>query len=206
MTFKIDLHVHSRYSFDCSVNPEHLIKWGKKRGMDAICITDHNSYLSSAPIEEVAKDSGLIVLRGAEASTSCGHLILYGVQDDSWNKQGLTGQLDPQRLIDYVNDQGGAVIAAHPFRKGEEHSGGWRMAKLRGLAAIDVWNLRCTDEENRQAVELAKEMGLPMVGGSDAHAAVEVGLAYSIVNVKVNSIQDLVIALKKGWCRVGKNL
>jgi hypothetical protein len=170
--------------------------------MDAICITDHHSYLNSAPLEEMAKDSGLLILRGAEASTNMGHFVLFGVQDDYWNSQVLTGQMDVQGLIDYVNSLGGAVIAAHPFRKRGDRSGGWQMAKLRGLTAIEVWNTRCTDEECQEAVVLAKEMGLPMVGGSDAHAAVEVGLAYSVVDGLVRTVPELVWALKQGLCRI----
>jgi len=204
---KIDLHVHSRYSFDCSAKTEQLIKWGKQHGMDAICITDHHSYLNSNPIADLAvADRELLILRGAEASTSEGHFTLLGVQDDAWNSMVLTGQIDAQGLIDYVNSLGGAVIAAHPFRKGGDYSGGWRMAKLRGLTAIEVWNNRCTGDECREAAALAEKMGLPMVGGSDAHAAVEVGLAYTIFDVKVSSMSDLIWALKQGLCRVGRTV
>ncbi len=170
--------------------------------MDAICITDHHSYLSSAPLEELAAGRDLLVLRGAEASTSMGHFTLLGVQDDVWNSLVLTGRLDAQELIDYVNDLGGAVIAAHPFRKGEAHSGGWRMAKLKGLTAVEAWNTRCTVEEMQEAAALAKSMGLPMVGGSDAHTAVEVGLAYTIFEPEIKNLADLIQALKQGSCRI----
>lgn len=176
--------------------------WGKRHGMNAICITDHHSYMCSAPLEEQAASSDLLLLRGAEASTNVGHFTLLGVRDDAWNSLMLTGHLDAQELIDYVNDLGGVVIAAHPFRKGEAHSGGWRMAKLKGLAAVEVWNTRCTVEEMQEAVALAESLGLPMVGGSDAHAAVEVGLAYTIFETEIKNLADLIQALKQGLCRI----
>jgi predicted metal-dependent phosphoesterase TrpH len=169
--------------------------------MGAICITDHHSFLSSAPLEQLTDGSDLLLLRGAEASTDVGHFTLLGVQDDDWNSLVLTGRLDAQGLIDYVNDLGGAVIAAHPFRNGEARSGGWRMAKLKGLAAIEVWNSRCMVEEMQEAAALAEAMGLPMVGGSDAHAAVEVGLAYTIFETEIKNMAELIQALKQGLCR-----
>ena len=202
MAVKIDLHIHSRYSFDCSSRVEDILQWGKQNGVDVLCITDHHSYLKSAPISDGIRQNGLVVLRGAEATTNNGHFLIYGVQDDSWNCRGSQEELDAQRLIDYVNALGGVVIAAHPFRKGGDYSGGWRMTRLRGLVAIETWNNRCTDEENQEAVRLAQKMGLPMVGGSDAHIPEAVGTAYSLVEREIRSLKDLVQALKQGLCRM----
>lgn len=200
---KIDLHVHSCYSYDGVGHPREIIKWARLRGMDGICVTEHHSYLNSEPFREWAENSGIVVLRGAEASTLLGHFLIFGVQDDSWNTYRETGYLDAQRLIDYVNARGGAVVAAHPFRREGEYFGGWKIAKLRGLAAIEVWNARCTEEDNQEAEELARTMGLPGIGGSDAHAGGCVGMAYTVFRRPVGNEKQLVELLKQGECQPG---
>ncbi|MDH7479225.1 MAG: PHP domain-containing protein [Syntrophomonadaceae bacterium] len=201
---KIDLHVHSCFSYDSATRPETILKWARLRGLDAVCITEHHSYLNSAPFAEWAERSRLLIFRGAEASTSLGHFLLFGVYDDCWNTFNQSGYIDPQRLIDYVNGRGGAVVAAHPFRRTDGHFGGWEVARLRGLAAIEVWNANCTEEENQEAKELARRMGLPGVGGSDAHVGAAVGMAYTELLQPVTGERQLVQLLKQGQCRAGR--
>ena len=44
---KIDLHVHSKYSCDSYLEPKIIIKIIKKRNLDGVAITDHNSLKGS---------------------------------------------------------------------------------------------------------------------------------------------------------------
>lgn len=203
---KIDLHIHSRYSYDSATRPETILKWARMRGLDGVCITEHHSYVKSQPFSEWAEHSSIVILRGAEASTMLGHFLIYGVSDDSWNTYKEAGYIDPQKLIDHVNAQGGAVVAAHPFRREGEHFGGWKVASLRGLAAIEVWNGNCLEEDNQEALLLARKMGLPGIGGSDAHVGPAVGMAYTVLPRPITDEKDLVKLLKLGKCRAGNGL
>ena len=38
----LDLHNHTRWSFDCSMDPAKVVRLAKARGIDAIAITDHD--------------------------------------------------------------------------------------------------------------------------------------------------------------------
>jgi len=207
---KIDLHVHSQFSYDSATRPEIILQWARRRGLAGVCITEHHSFENSAPFEHHAPHSDILIFRGAEAATSLGHFLLFGVKDDSWNSFHMGDYIDTQALINLVNVQGGAVVAAHPFRtyddhlgNAEEHFGGWKIAELQGLAAVEVWNACCTDEQNEQAVQLARYLGLPGTGGSDAHVGAGVGQAYTIFEQPIGSIIDLVRMLKQGRCRPG---
>ena len=42
-TLKIDLHIHTCVSKDGVLHPAEVIKIAKRRGLDRICITDHNT-------------------------------------------------------------------------------------------------------------------------------------------------------------------
>ena len=43
MQIKADLHVHTTYSKDSLITPKDLIYYAKKRGLNAVAVTDHNS-------------------------------------------------------------------------------------------------------------------------------------------------------------------
>ena len=43
MTIKIDLHMHTCVSKDSAIHPANVVRIAKARGLDRICITDHNS-------------------------------------------------------------------------------------------------------------------------------------------------------------------
>lgn len=42
-TFKIDLHIHTCVSKDGALHPADVIRIAKQKGLDRICITDHNN-------------------------------------------------------------------------------------------------------------------------------------------------------------------
>ncbi len=81
----IDLHCHTKYSHDNYLEPDDLFDRAIEMGLDGVCITEHHSYEASAPIMHRPRPHNLLVLRGLEISTDYGHLLVYGVSDDSWN-------------------------------------------------------------------------------------------------------------------------
>ena len=42
---RIDMHMHTRASFDCLNDPARLVAAAQARGLDRICITDHNEIV-----------------------------------------------------------------------------------------------------------------------------------------------------------------
>lgn len=213
---KIDLHVHTRLSYDSRLEPIHLIERARKLRLDAVCVTEHWSYKASEPIEEVATAEGFLVLRGAEYHSAQGHLLLYGIYDDSYCKGNK--YLSTQEVIDYVNDMGGVVVPSHPYidwAKLESRTDGIKnppsiekdkvmgdnIYQLSGIIAIETLNAAMTrliPGANDKAEVARKKLGLPGIGGSDAHTAWEVGLAYTVFEAEIKNIHDLVEALRTG--------
>ena len=112
----IDTHCHTKYSYDNWLEPLDLIRRAKALGLDGAVITEHYSYEASAPVEQVGRDEGFLILRGVEIATDKGHLLAYGVEDDGWNIWGRDSYLPLEEVIARINDLGGICAPAHPFR------------------------------------------------------------------------------------------
>ncbi len=113
---KIDLHCHSKYSYDNYLEPEELIQQAIKRHLEGVCFTEHHSMMVSSPVEKMSVPEGFYLFRGLEISTDRGHLLVYGLKDDAWNKWSRNNYLDASAVVDIVHDFGGICVPAHPFR------------------------------------------------------------------------------------------
>ena len=92
----------------------------------------------------------------------------------------LSREIESRRLqdvIDEIKAQGGIVVVPHPF-DGLRHSAFRIAAEHASLVdAIEGFNSRCVFQRyNRKAIDFATRHVLPIVGGSDAHYANEIGL------------------------------
>ncbi len=200
---KIDLHIHSRFSYDCCTELRDIVRVARAKGLDGVCITEHHTYARSAPWRRAARVmDDFVVLTGAEASTDIGHLLIFGLGDDSWNTWDGRTYLKAEDVARWVNNRGGAVVAAHPFRYDGRY-GSERICRIPGITAIETWNARCTPEEVALAREEAARLGLPTTGGSDAHVGHAAGDAYTVFEDLVASEEALVAALKSGRYRAG---
>ncbi|MCW4020866.1 MAG: PHP domain-containing protein, partial [Candidatus Bathyarchaeota archaeon] len=74
MSFKIDLHVHTCYSGDCTTTLEEVISYARKRGLDGVAITDHDTISGAMRLLE-RKDTDLLIIPGIEVSTDQGHVL-----------------------------------------------------------------------------------------------------------------------------------
>jgi len=61
---RIDLHCHTKYSYDCYLEPVDLIKRAKELNLDGICITEHNSFILSRHIENINQGNDFLIFRG----------------------------------------------------------------------------------------------------------------------------------------------
>ena len=195
---KFDIHVHSMYSHDSIEKPTNIIKKAKRIGLDGIVITEHNSFEVSAPWEEY-KDTNLVILRGAEYKTREGHVLIYGINSDQHIPE--KGK-ELSELIEISNKEGWALVAPHPFKSygsGDDNLKETLQTHYSAFSAVEV-NSRCSEEDNIKAIKFAREMGLPLVGGSDAHFASRVGRTHTEFSVEIKTIQDLVQAIKESYC------
>ena len=198
---RIDLHCHTLYSHDNYLEPRDLIRRAREIGLDAVVVTEHHSHEAGRAVDRVARDEGFRVFRGVEVSTNRGHILLYGVRDDSWNIWGRHNYLDAAEVIAVACSLGAVAVAAHPYRLNDLYPLGDAIYDLEGLAAVETANGRNQPEEDRRAEEAARALGLACVGGSDCHTAGEAGRCYTVFERPVESMADLVRELLAGRCR-----
>ncbi len=196
---KIDLHCHSKYSQDNFLEPEELIEQAISIGLDGVCITDHYSMIPLWPLEKIKIPERFYIFRGVEISTDRGHLLAYGVKDDSWNIWSSNNYLDVFRVIENVHRLGGICVPAHPFRGWD--SFGDAVFQIDHVDAIETNNGLDTEEMSLKALNAAKIRNLPSIGGSDCHNKNQVGRAFTEFKNPVHTIDELVEEIKRGNCR-----
>jgi len=188
-----DLHVHTDIS-DCSVlTLEDILNNAGLQGLDGVCITDHGSMDVRNRLQEGVQPNGLCVLFGSEYETPDGDFLVFGPFEE------LEPGLPAARLLATVVQQGGAAVAAHPFR-GERPVSQWLVEE--GLCRIvETVNGRNTPEENLKVRHWRTKYRFAECGGSDAHSLGELGRAATRFSVPVRTRPELVRALSTGLCR-----
>jgi predicted metal-dependent phosphoesterase TrpH len=179
-----DVHVHTKYSglarlaflrFPESISePRDVVKAAKKSGLSVVCVTDHNSIRGGVLAQKsVFEFPGVEVVIGEEISTSDGEVIGLFLNEDI--PKGLTAP----EAIDRIRDQGGLVVAPHPFSR-HVPALGLRIDSL-DLDALEVFNAGHVDGiANNKAAEYAQNGKWAQVGGSDSHALTTIGCARTV--------------------------
>jgi hypothetical protein len=168
---RVEFHCHTIASKDSLARPEALLAACRRRGIDRLVVTDHNTIVGARLAKEM--DPGRVIL-GEEIMTTGGELLVAFVVEH------VPPGLSPMETIAILREQGAFISVAHPFdgnRKGH-----WTLPALLEIAplvdAIEVFNSRCmSPAPNIEAQSFAMERGLRGTVGSDAHAIFEVGRA-----------------------------
>jgi predicted metal-dependent phosphoesterase TrpH len=167
--WNVELHCHTYHSKDSLATPEALRDACRRKGIDRLAITDHNSMAGA--LRAAALDPDLFIV-GEEILTTEGELLGYFMQEEI--PPGLT----PEETLDRLHEQGAVISVSHPYDYAR--SGAWRDSVLRPLLprldALEAFNARTySATPNHRAAALAREAGLPGLAGSDAHAPFEIG-------------------------------
>jgi predicted metal-dependent phosphoesterase TrpH len=166
---KIDLHVHSKYSHDGVMSPQEIVRIARKRGLDGIAITDHNTIRGGEEASKYATRDFKVII-GAEMMTEKGEITGLFLSQEIKSRHF-------QDVINEIKAQGGMVIVPHPFDELRRSAFQITAEYITFVDAIEGFNSRCVFQRyNDKAVEFAAKYGLPVVGGSDAHYANEIGL------------------------------
>jgi predicted metal-dependent phosphoesterase TrpH len=166
---RIDLHVHTAYSYDGLTSIEQLSAVCQRRKINGLAITDHDTLEAALLCK---KTLPLQVIVGEEVTTASGHLI--GLFLKHWVPPGLS----VSETIDRIHDQGGLVYLPHPFDR--VRSGYMSSTELQESAnrfdMVEVFNSRnLFDDTNHKAAAFADSHSLLRTVGSDAHIPHEVG-------------------------------
>jgi hypothetical protein len=193
MKYRVDIHVHSRFSGDGTAEPEDYIERAIELDLDGIVFTEHYSYEASEPLEMIKEkyNNEIMIFRGVELSSVEGHCLVFGVNTDTL-KLGNSPMSD---VIRVVNRNGGVVIPSHPYRRG--HGMGDTVRGIDGLCALEGFNGYNMRSYNQKAIEAARELNIPYTGGSDAHMPSEVGCCYTEFDEEVTP-DNFIALLKKG--------
>ena len=222
MTFKYEMHIHTRQGSACARNTgAQMADYLKELGYTGAVITDHffNGHTAvrrGLPWEQAVEDFcagyedarrrgeeiGLDVFFGFEYAYHGTEFLIYGL-----NKQWLLGnpQIMDMGLRDalaFMREEGGYAVHAHPFRDREY------ITKIRLLPeltdAVESHNCNNPAYVNRKAEAYAAEHGLPQIAGADIHdvggytAGIETYKRAHTVHELINVIQNGDYALIKG--------
>jgi len=187
---KIDLHVHTRYSEDSTTTLKEVVHYAKKRGLDGVAVTDHDTILGAL---RLAEQKNLIVIPGVEVSSLHGHVLALNVTEP------IEPKLSLPETVERIHRLGGLAVIAHPAAVLKTGMGHKIISSASKLDAVEVINTAAfpfflTTYLSRR---LARRLGLPQTAGSDAHHPHEIGNAYTIVNADSNQ-EDIIEAVKKG--------
>lgn len=191
---KIDLHVHTSISSDCSIlQPEELLDFLARDIVDGVCVTEHNTLEGGLIFKEMASAAGVSnVYVGMEISHNTGHFLTY-----NFFEEGDYYDWPIDDLIDYVHSMDGIIIPAHPFRRGFKNLA-LTSDILSKFDALEVLNGNCVVDENQRSFSLAQSLGLTKIAGSDAHSADMLGQYFTIFPHRPRDESELAALIKEG--------
>jgi predicted metal-dependent phosphoesterase TrpH len=189
MQLKLDLHVHSHYSYDSLIKEKEIMFYVKKHGLDGVAIVDHDRFDGAF---KVAKKTDVFIVPGMEVTSSGGHIIALNVQE------AIPRALGPEETVDKIHEAGGLAVACHPVTFFKGSLGKDVSAKF---DAVEVINASAVpfNYSVKHSRRLAERLGAAQVAGTDAHYAPEIGYAYTLVDAEPN-VENVVKAISKRQC------
>lgn len=175
-----DIHTHTMYSGftkyrfltfpDSVTTPRTSIKVAEKLGLNALCITDHNTIKGALVAQKINKD---LVVVGEEISSREGEILGLFLQEK------VNPGLSAQETVEQIHSQDGIAVAPHPY-SGHCSCVGNKINTLK-FDGIEVFNSLHRDGYSN-AIALEKCNGHAKLGGSDAHASFMIGNGYTLFN------------------------
>jgi len=187
---KFDMHVHTILSKCSQLSIPELLSTARDKGLDGVCITDHNSMAAAGEIHEGVQDDGLCVIIGMEYATPDGDFLIFGPFENI--EPGLSGR----ELLDLVDKREGAAIVAHPFRQGRSVDEELIRAGLCDI--IEGVNGRNQRQENELACQWREKYQLRLASGSDAHSLDELGKSPLMFTERITCRTEMIKALRHG--------
>jgi len=205
----IDLHTHSYpHSDDSFMSVDELIEGSKSLGLDGICLTDHDNFWTDEEVDSLSRKHDFLVIPGCEINTDAGHVLVFGLTGYTF------GMHKPEVLREYVERAGGAMIAAHPYRRRFleepaekpgardemlERAGGDEFFQM--CQGIEALNGRGLEIQNRFSLDLCGRMSVNMTAGSDAHKVEQIGTVATEFERPVSCLKELIKELRDGRYR-----
>jgi len=190
-----DLHIHTSYSKDGESSVEEILRAAEAAGLDVIAITDHDSVDGAK--KALTLPSSVLVIPGIEVSTKQGHLLVLGVTEI------IPAGLDVVDTVNIARRMGALLILPHPYHVWRHGVARRKKVGMSVVDAVESFNSRyIVGSANKKAARIAKRLGKPCVGGSDAHNAKFVGFGRTYVDAEKN-IPAILDAIRAGKVSCG---
>jgi predicted metal-dependent phosphoesterase TrpH len=174
------------------MDPFAMLRRAEEIGLDGVVITEHDWLWTEPELDELrAAAPRLIVLAGIEVSAKQGHFLAYGVH----NPFAMPHGIDVTQLCHEVHRQGGAVVAAHPFRWGQPFDDILRRDRP-VLDGLELMTKNMDANCRRQAARVQGEYGLAGLGSSDSHEEETLGVCYTVFDSTIRHGRDLIEAIR----------
>ncbi|MBI5180239.1 MAG: PHP domain-containing protein [Nitrospirae bacterium] len=171
-SFKGIIHVHSNYSYDGKHSLEEITHFARKRGYSFIGMSEHSDTFNEDIMSEYVKECqrvstpDCLIIPGIEFTCENDiHIIGLGVQQ-------YTNIKDPLKVAEFVRQQGGISIIAHPSRYNYQIP----LDLACAVDGIEVWNAAYDGRfvPNDKSLNLIKEIrkgngSILVFGGQELH-------------------------------------
>ncbi|MFQ5828863.1 MAG: PHP-associated domain-containing protein [Candidatus Methylomirabilia bacterium] len=193
---KADLHLHTREGGEfIPYGARDLIDRAARDGFQVLSITNHDTVTFSAELAAYARDRGILLIPGIEATVEGRHVLIYNAHVLPARVQTLA-DLRRHRSAEWL------VAAAHPFFPGLTCLRGRLRKEIDLFDAIEFSHFYTRSIDfNRPAIRLAREFGLPLLGTSDSHLARQFGTTYSLIEAEP-TVASVLSAIRNGKVNV----
>lgn len=219
-TLRVELHCHTVASPDGHITFDGLVRTARRRGIEVVAITDHDTIDGALDFRRFAerRGVGLEIIVGEERTLADGSHVIGLFLEEAIRSDTLA------EVVREIRAQGGICVLPHPYRRrdgvlrdrvgdvdravdsgraadaGRATNADWEAATDRATEAdrlasalleltsgdapmphaFEIFNPKCSLEENRRARELLA-MGMAVAGGSDAHFEADLGECVNVV-------------------------
>jgi glycosyltransferase involved in cell wall biosynthesis/predicted metal-dependent phosphoesterase TrpH len=208
---RVDMHCHSSASEisrlgvqravglpECATPPEEVYELAKRRGMDFVTITDHDTIdgvLQIADRPDVFISEELTV--GFRGEPQAVHVLCYGItpEDHEW----LQAHNDNvEQCAIYMHERDIACALAHPYYSVAAPLTARHRRRLSEM--FRVWEVRNgarARELNMPAATYIAALDGAGIGGSDDHAGVDIGRTWTQAPA-ASSVEELLARVRAG--------
>lgn len=201
LRWQIDLHVHTRRFSPCaeSLDPWLLPQIMSRRGMHGVVITEHDHLWPPLEIAELNRSCvGKRIFAGVEISSRHGHFLVIGLD----HLDNLPPGVSARRIVREAKSQGAVVIWAHPLLTYSQTRKPLKLFNTpAGIDAIEVASTVTFGAQSDELRDHAGQIGVAMVGGSDAHSLDQVGQVFTLFAHMPADEKELAAAIRSGRCK-----